>query len=589
MRTTADDPPRQNAQVAEDGGTAYPAPGDGRDRSARRRVSDRVRRWTGPSLWNQDFDTSDIPPPELRPRPGWTREEADLAWWSGVARRVGYLGVRRRRSADQLQLFDPGPVRATVDLRSIRVDPMARGLVVAAVVGYVALFLHWTFEQHDGLGTQAFDIGIFDQGMWLLSRFKRPFITLNGRNLFGDHTSFILIPFAVVYTVLPSIKVLLVSQTVALALGAWPAFLIARHKLRNEMFAALFAVVYLVHPVVGWANLSEHFHPDAFEVPLVLLTFWFVLQGRWRAYGVCIVALLLIKEDVAFLTFAMGLYVARYHDRRVGRITCIASAAYLVTAFWILIPAFLGGGGTVYTGRIPFGGPTGFLRRAFTHPGDVFSLVTEQARLWYVWQLLAPLAFVALLAPGVLLIAAGPLVLNLVSGFAYQFDVRYHYSTLILPVLVIATIFGVASLPRRMHSLAVGLVLAMSLWSAYLWSPTPIGRTKPFIANPDAPHVASFHRAARMLPTDAIVSAHYGYVPQISHREGIYVFPNPWRASYWGTFQREGQRLPQADDVEYVMVPSQLDAEPRTVLDSIRGEFDTVYDEGGVLLLKRRI
>lgn len=465
---------------------------------------------------------------------------------------------------------------------------MARALVIAAVVGYVALFLHWTLDQHAGLGTLAFDIGIFDQGTWLLSRFKTPFITINGRNLFGDHTSFILLPFAVVYRVLPSIKVLLVSQTLALGLGAWPAFLIARHKLRSEMLAALVAVVYLVHPVVGWANLSEHFHPDAFEVPLVMLAFWFVLARRWTGYCVCIVALLLIKEDVAILTFSLGLYVAMYHDRRVGRITCIASAAYLVAAFWILIPAFLAAGGTVYKGRIPFGGPTGFLRRAFTYPGDVFSFVTTHARLWYVWQLFAPFALVALLAPSVLLIAAGPLALNLISNFGYQFDVRYHYSTLILPVLVIATIFGVASLPRRFHQVVVGVVLAASLWSAYLWSPTPMGRVHPPIADRNSPMVASFHRAARLLPTDAVVSAHYRYVAQIAHREGIYSFPNPWKASYWGTFNQEGQRLPQADGVDYILVPSDLDPSSKAVLDSIRPEFETVYDQDGVLLLKRK-
>ena len=36
-------------------------------------------------------------------------------------------------------------------------------------------------------------MGIFDQGVWLLSRFHAPFVTVMGRNLFGDHTSFILL------------------------------------------------------------------------------------------------------------------------------------------------------------------------------------------------------------------------------------------------------------------------------------------------------------------------------------------------------------------------------------------------------------
>ena len=44
-----------------------------------------------------------------------------------------------------------------------------------------------------GFNTYGFDTGIFDQGLWLMSRFDSPFITINGRHLFGDHTSFLLV------------------------------------------------------------------------------------------------------------------------------------------------------------------------------------------------------------------------------------------------------------------------------------------------------------------------------------------------------------------------------------------------------------
>ena len=536
-------------------------------------------------------------------------DRVDFSWLTAGLRRFGLVRPPRQpplpppSPAEQLALFGPSVVlrrrptwrRATGSGDSVAdslpskaaADPLARVVLAAAVLLYIVLFLRWTFRQFDGLGQQAFDLGIFDQGVWLLSRFKKPFVTINGRNLFGDHTSFILLPWAVVYRLIPSAKVLLTGQTLALGLGAWPAFLIAREKLRDEMLAALLAVTYLLHPVLGWANLSEGFHPDAFEIPLVLLAFWFLLEHRWVGYGVCVVALLLVKEDVALLTFALGVYVALRHDRRVGWITCGVSAAYLVAAFWMVIPAFLGAG-TVYKGRIPFGGPTGFVKMSFSHPGDVFAYLVTEKRGWYLWQLFAPIGFVAWWAPSVMLIAIGPLLFNLISDFGYQYDVRYHYSTLILPVVVIATIFGVAAAPRPRQRLIVGVLFAASLWCAYLWSPTPIGRVHPFIANPDTAQVASFYQAVRLLPPDAIVSAYYGYVPSIAHREEIYMFPNPWRASYWGTFKQEGQRLPRADRVQYILVPNTISAEDMATLDSLRGEFTVVFDQDGVELFERR-
>ena len=41
-------------------------------------------------------------------------------------------------------------------------------------------------------------MGIFDQGIWLLSRFKDPFVTIRGLEYFGNHvnvTTVLLVPF----------------------------------------------------------------------------------------------------------------------------------------------------------------------------------------------------------------------------------------------------------------------------------------------------------------------------------------------------------------------------------------------------------
>ena len=464
-------------------------------------------------------------------------------------------------------------------------DPLARYILVVTTLGYIALFMFWVNKNQNGIGTQAFDLGIFDQGVWLLSKFKEPFITINGRHFFGDHTSFILLPFALVYKVIPSAKVLLFAQTIALGGGAIPVFLIARDKLRNEGYAACLAVVYLIHPVVGWTNL-EQFHPDSFEVPLVLLAFWFMLKHRWAWYFVCVGLLLLVKEDVALFTFALGVYVAMKHNRRVGVITAAVSAGYFGLMFLAVIPAF-NDGGSIYGTRLPFGGPEGLLRTALTHPGEVVEHALHRRRFFYLWQLLAPVGFVALFAPTTLAVAVGPLFVNFMSGFAYQFDVRFHYSTLILPTIIVATIFGLARVAPELRRYAVIFVTTSAVVFAFLWGPTPLWKDHPFVADTNAPFVASFRVAQGLLPDDAIVSAYYAWIPQISHREEVYLFPNPWRASNWGRFDREGKRLPEANRVEYILVPSSISGQDKTVLDGIRAEFTTVYDKEGVLLLKK--
>jgi uncharacterized membrane protein len=473
------------------------------------------------------------------------------------------------------------------DPRPIVANLWARWLVLVAAASYVVLFSSWTIRNHDGFGTYAFDFGIYDQGLWLLSRFERPFVTIIGRHLFGDHTSFILLFLVPVYWVVPSAKVLLVAQAAALGLGAFPAFLIAREKLRHEVLAALIAVAYLLHPHIGWTNL-EQFHPDVFEVPLLLFALWFMLRARWVWYGLCVGLLLLVKEDVGALVIVLGIYVAVRHDRRVGLLTSAAGALAFATAMWWILPAF-NGVGTLNSWRIPFGGPGGVVRTLFSDPGTFFAYIFDEKRRWYLWQMFVPLAGLSLLAPSVLLIAVTPLVANLLTTFSYQYDIHYHYGTLIVPVLVVAAVFAIAKArSMRARAALVGVVLGATLACAHLWGATPFSRDPVPLGDPDLPSIPYIHEAIDLIPKDAAVSAVYNLVPHIDHRERIYMFPTPFRATYWGTFDQEGERLPEADTVDYVFVPTYLGSEPAAVLANIRHEFETVYEDGGVLLLRRK-
>ena len=48
-------------------------------------------------------------------------------------------------------------------------------LPVAVLIGaYIVRFSLLSVDVHDGFGTPGYDMGIFDQGVWLLSRFHAP-------------------------------------------------------------------------------------------------------------------------------------------------------------------------------------------------------------------------------------------------------------------------------------------------------------------------------------------------------------------------------------------------------------------------------
>ncbi|MFQ5966194.1 MAG: DUF2079 domain-containing protein [Acidimicrobiia bacterium] len=467
----------------------------------------------------------------------------------------------------------------------MRTSTNARAVALVAIVAYVAFYSFVTINNHNGYATYGFDFGIYDQGMWLLSRFEDPFITIMGRHLFGDHTSFILVPFVPLYWLFPRAEVLLILQSLALGIAAWPVFLVARDLLRDERLAAPIAVGFLLQPALGWTNF-EQFHPDVFEVPLLMFMLWFMIRRRWVPYFVFLGLLLLVKEDVALLTFVLGIYVAVRYSAKVGIATSVVSALFFVFAVFVVLRHF-NEVGTLNAWRIPFGGPGGLIEAVFTQPGEVAQYVVSDDRPLYVLQLLAPFALLPLLAPEVLVVAIGPLASNVMSTFWYQYHIEYHYGTLILPVLALASIVGISRFKaaRVRRTLAVALLVA-AMVGTFFWGPLPGSRKPGPIVDTSHPSFEFISEAVSLVPEDAVVAAHYRYVTHLDHRSLIYEFPTPFAARNWGVGDEDGQRLPEADTVEYLMVPESLGPDAG-IFGEIRDEFRVVYDQGGVLLLVR--
>jgi uncharacterized membrane protein len=464
----------------------------------------------------------------------------------------------------------------------------ARWALWGAIALYMIVFIRWALLAHYGFETYGFDLAIFDQGIWLLSRFEEPFVTVLGLNLFGDHTSFLLLLLVPFYWLVPSASILLSAQAIALGAAAFPAFLIAREKLRNEIAASLVAIAYLFHPAVGLTNL-ENFHPDSFEVPLVMGAIYFMLKERWRFYWICIVGALLVKEDVPLLTFMLGLYIALKHDRRVGISTSVLSVGLFALNVYVILPAF-NDIGTLDAWRLPtqrFGGFGGLVKTALLRPWEIMGAALGPDRPFYLWQLLIPFLLLPLAAPLVFIIAIGPLLSNLLSTFWYQYNIAYHYTTLIIPVLVTATAFAISRFrSERARVILSMMVLISAIISGWLWG--PIGRRGKTVGDPSSSRSAAIRSAIEVVPVDASVSAIHYAVPHLTYREDIYEFPNPWRAQNWADGSRDGERLPVADEIEYVVIPNEMEPDLERIVDDLQSsDYSTIHHERGFTVLRK--
>jgi uncharacterized membrane protein len=448
--------------------------------------------------------------------------------------------------------------------------------LVVAIAFYVAYFAGLTLDIHHGLGTSSYDSGLYDQGVWLMSRFEAPFVTLMGRNLMGDHTSFILALLVPFYWLFPAAGTLFFAQSVVIALGAVPVFLYARRRLASEAMAFVLAGAYLLHPAVGWTNL-ENFHPDSFLGILVGMAIWAALERHWKTYAVFVALSLLVKEDVSLVIVPLGIWVALKRDRRIGLVTIVGSIGFMLFATLVVMRSLIGVP-TRNTWRIPFGGVRGFVETTFRRPGDVVDHLRSDGRPWYVWQMLTPFAYVFLRRPSVALIGSLVLGANLVSTFWYQYHIEYHYSLVVVPCLALGTAYAVAALQHHARTIAVAAVGVFALTSAYLWGPMPFSRNELAYWAPDYPVAVQLREIIKEVPEDAVVSAYHRVTPHLAHREKIYQFPNPFRIVLYGPdISLEGTRLDDlAEEVEYVVLPVAKEPEVQTDWDAIKPAFDLV-------------
>jgi uncharacterized membrane protein len=429
-------------------------------------------------------------------------------------------------------------------------------IVVLAIV-YAVRFGTLSVAVLRAYGQPAFDMGIPDQGVWLLSRFHDPFVTVMGRQLFGDHSTYIYLVLVPLYWVYPHTAVLLVVQAMLLAGAAIPIYLLGRHVLRSVVLATLAAAAYLLNPELQQGNM-EQFHVECFEVFLIAMALYAAVVWHPRLLAVMVLLLLLCKEDAAMYAIPLGLWVAFRRHRPLGLAIALAATWIALIDNLLVIPALIGVA-NIHGNRFPFHGIFGSLKELIRHPAQVWSYVVSNKRPYYIWQIAFSAGLVFVIAPEIALIAIVGISVNIWSTFGYQHEIGYHYSLPIAPILACATVWALSRLPAgRRRTLLTGGVFVCALWACVLWGLAPFSDEKYPHTSPQDPSVLAINTVVRAVPPNSVVSAYYGFVPALDHRTQIYMWPNPFEANNWGTLKEEGQPLPFAYKVQFVVLPDSV-------------------------------
>jgi uncharacterized membrane protein len=407
-------------------------------------------------------------------------------------------------------------------MRRFRFDPLVLASLVLALVaasGYAAAAIY----RHDHFGTNAYDLGIYDQSLWLLSELH----PLADNTVQRLPSAFVELPLMFVlfplYWLWDDARMLLTAQAVLLAGASIPLFFWARAVI-GGVAALLFQCAYLAFFGVIAGAIFD-FHPAAVAAPLVATALYALVTQRTTLLLVACALLLLTKENYAFVVLAFGLYLAvAYRRPRIGLSIALAAVASFAFAYKIYLPWISGGApyaAWFYDALGPDPGSAAW--HVVRHPVDTVQIFfTPEDKRIGLFNLFAPWLFLPLLSP--LLLLGLPTLAERFLGSKEAYWLQgFHYTLPLAPVLAFAAVDATRRLARRIDSraaVAAGIcVLLVGLYFTF-WRLRPLAELERY-ATPS--QIEAIEVCLDAIPPDALVAATSALVPHLSHRRRVYV------------------------------------------------------------------
>ena len=416
---------------------------------------------------------------------------------------------------------------------------LAASVLAGLLFGALALIRHWSFH------STASDLAVFDQVLWntIHGRFMESTLSLarcDPHSFFGDHFSPALLAILPVYVLFPRPETLIVVQTMALALGVWPVYLLARRFLASAGQRLVWVAAYLLSAPLSFVALYD-FHEITLAVAPLGFAMYFLATQRTAPMIVSLLVALLAKEEVAVIGVGFGVALALQRRWWPSAMVIVCSIVAFVVTLKIIIPAFAAGAPYQYLGRYASLGrdEAEIARTLLLDPLRALAVLGKGevgSKVVFVLSLFGPGLGLALRSPWALVTALPTLGYLMLSDYGGFHTHHNQYGAPLIPLALAASILGVAGLGERWRRRVTRGVVISTLFFAFTFGGLPLSinfadaflRGEPdrapsgqFILTRE-PRYGPFLAAVHALPTDAAVSSRDFFTTQIPQRRFNY-------------------------------------------------------------------
>lgn len=449
-----------------------------------------------------------------------------------------------------------GPLMTALNIRpgAERSGPDYTGrLVWLFIIGYALLFSGLTITRHISFYSHGLDLGTMSQATWNTAHGKffdyTPFSEENfatvapiSNRLVSGKLELIFLIIAPLYRLWPNPIILLIIQTLALALSAWPLFLAMRKlspaaddKPDLRWTALLLTAAYLAYLPLHYVNMSD-FHPNGLIPFFIAWAIYAIIQKRQGLYWAALLGALACRIDAVFIVAGLGLVLLWRSNRRIGALTILLAGMWFVVNFKIIVPWAEAryGPEPVPLMSMRFGqyGSTApeMIWGVLTHPQALLSLFLSREKVQTAFDLLWPVGSLPIFSPLWLIPVLPVVVINLLANSEWQGTIQAHYFAPVLPFIIIATAATIIRIGRYggrlwREGLAV-YVLTSTLMVGFLFSPFPPGHNfKPITIQNQSRHHEAIKRVVAQVSPDSALTAQSDLIPHVANRTRQYIFP----------------------------------------------------------------
>lgn len=421
---------------------------------------------------------------------------------------------------------------------------------------FAAVFASITFVNHYSFRTYGYDLGINNNAIFDYAHFRWNDCMImqpQFENVLSDHFSLIPVLVSPLYWVFGSYTMLVV-QWLGILLGGYGIYTYFNHKQPGTNMPVL-AMAFFFSVWGIYSALGFDYHDNVMAAMFVPWFVYFFDKQQWGRAAIVFSFILITKENMAFwmvfMAPALGLlYWRQPKIAAIGFLFGIAALAYFAFIVGVVIPALSNADRAYLHFKYDALGnnfsealttvitrPLYAIKLLYTNPTGDAAFDELKPRLLKV--LLLSGGWALFFRPQYLIMLVPILAQKLFSNDYAKWGIDQQYSIEFVPILTLAVFDFVSRIENnKVQNIAASLLCVLAFGTTIKcidlsWRDKNTMRFySPGHYKQDAFDVNELHRALKLIPDDAKVSAQSYIAPHLCFRDYIYHYPHVADADY---------------------------------------------------------